>query len=83
MMSGTCLDDVRTREERGMGVMQAVRCRFGHHDWGPILGDIDNPRRECEQCGNVKSVRATAPRGYAGPHASESGFHDGGGGGSH
>jgi hypothetical protein len=50
-----------------MGMMQAIRCRFGHHDWGPILGDIDNARHECEQCGKVQRIKAAPPpRNYGG-----------------
>ena len=60
-----------------MGMMQAIWCRRGHHDWGPILGDIENARHECEQCGKVEPFKATAPRGYGGPHGSESGIHGG------
>jgi hypothetical protein len=66
-----------------MGMMQAIRCRFGHHEWGPILGAIEESRHECEHCGKVKAVKAGPPRGYGGAHGSESGFHDGGGGGQH
>ena len=65
-----------------MGMMQAVRCKFGQHDWGPILGKIEEPRHQCEACGKEKPVKAAAPRGYGGPHGNESGFHIGGGGGS-
>ncbi len=68
-----------------MGMMQAIRCRSGHHDWGPITGDIEHTRHECEQCGKVKTVKATPPRGYGGPNGSGSGLYsggpDGGGGG--
>jgi hypothetical protein len=64
-----------------MGMTQAIRCQFGHHDWGPIIGGISDTRHECEQCGKVKPVKATPPRGYGGPNGSDGGFYSGGGGG--
>ena len=64
-----------------MGMMQAIRCKSGHHDWGPILGDIDHARHECEQCGKVKTVKATPPRGYGGANGKEGIYYAGGGSG--
>ncbi len=64
-----------------MGMMQAIRCKFGHHDWGPITGDIEHVRHECEQCTKVKPVKVTPSRGYRSPHAKGIGFYEGGGGG--
>ena len=50
-----------------MGMMQAIRCKSGHHDWGPILGTIEDERHECEACGKVKSIKVSAPtRGLGG-----------------
>ena len=66
-----------------MGMIQAIRCTYGQHDWGPILGDIDNARHPCEQCGKVKPVKATQQGGYSGAHGNESGWFSGGGGGAH
>ena len=60
-----------------MGMIQAIRCKFGHHDWGPITGGIEHTRDECDQCGKVKPVRGTPQRGYGGPHGSESGSYGG------
>ena len=34
----------------------AIRCKFGHHNWGPILGGIEQARHECEECGAVKPI---------------------------
>ncbi len=61
-----------------MGMTQEIRCKFGHHDWGPILGGISDARQECEQCGKVKPVKAAPPRGYGGPNGSDGGFYSGG-----
>ena len=44
-----------------MGMMQAIRCKFGHHEWGPYLGTIGETRHECEHCGTVKAVKAARP----------------------
>ena len=68
-----------------MSMVQAIRCKLGHHDWGPILGAVGEARHECEGCGKVKSIKVTPTRGYGGAHGNESGFHDGGmtSGGSH
>jgi hypothetical protein len=66
-----------------MRMVQAIRCKTGHHHWGPILGDIEHSHHKCEACGKVKAVKARPPRGYGGAHGNESGFHDGGGGGQH
>jgi hypothetical protein len=44
-----------------MGVMQAIRCKFGHHEWGPYLGAIGETRHECERCGTVKAVKVKPP----------------------
>jgi len=70
-----------------MGMMQAIRCKSGHHDWGPITGDIEHTRHECEQCGKVETVKATPPRGYGGASGQEAIYWAGhgdvpGGGGS-
>ena len=65
-----------------MGMMQAIRCKFGHHEWGPILGPIGESRHECENCGKVKAVKARPPRGYGGPGGNEGRHYTGGGGGS-
>jgi len=57
-----------------MGMMQAIRCKFGHHEWGPFLGPIGDTRHECEKCGKVKPVTATPLRrvyGDGGPHTME------------
>jgi hypothetical protein len=48
-------------EERAMITKQAIRCKFGHHNWGPILGDIEHARHECEECGAVKPILVTSP----------------------
>jgi len=52
-----------------MGLMQAIRCKFGHHDWGPILGAIGATRHECEQCGKVKRIKVTPPHDPPGSRA--------------
>ena len=64
-----------------MSMLQAIRCKFGHHDWGPILGKIEEARHECEGCGKVKPIKVTPSRGYGGAHGNESHLHHGGGGG--
>ena len=51
-----------------MGMMQALRCRLGHHHWGPIVGVIDSARYECEQCGKVQSIKTTLPPAAYGGH---------------
>ena len=45
-----------------MGMVQALRCKFGHHEWEPILGDIEHSHHKCEHCGKVMPVKVTAPR---------------------
>ena len=50
-----------------MSMMQAIRCKFGHHDWGPILGKIEDAHHECAHCGKVKPIKVSAPtRGLGG-----------------
>ena len=44
-----------------MSMLQAIRCKFGHHDWGPILGAVGEARHECEACGKVKPIKVTRP----------------------
>jgi hypothetical protein len=44
-----------------MGMMQAIRCKTGRHEWGPILGDIQHSHHKCEACGTVKPVKVKAP----------------------
>ena len=44
-----------------MGMMQAVRCKFGHHEWGPYVGPIGETRHECQHCGTVKPVKTARP----------------------
>ena len=44
-----------------MGMMQAIRCKLGHHAWGPYLGTIGETRHECEHCGTVKAVKIKRP----------------------
>lgn len=61
-------------------MMQAIRRTYGQHDWGPVLGDIEHARHECEQCGKVKPVKATQQGGY-GAHGNEGPYYTGGGGG--
>ena len=57
-----------------MGMMQAIRCKLGRHEWGPILGDIEHARHECEQCGKVQPSKPRPQRGYGGPHGNEHGY---------
>jgi hypothetical protein len=45
-----------------MGMKQAIRCKTGHHDWGPLLGDIEHSHHKCEACGTVRQVKVKAPR---------------------
>jgi hypothetical protein len=60
-----------------MGMMQAIRCKAGHHEWGPILGDIDHAHHKCEHCGTVKPIKVWPPRrdpggsGMTGPGGSD------------
>ena len=44
-----------------MSMTQAIRCKFGKHDWGPILGKVEEARQECEECGAVKPIKVTRP----------------------
>ena len=44
-----------------MGMMQPIRCKLGHHEWGPILGDIEHATHECEHCGTLKPIKVKTP----------------------
>ena len=69
-----------------MGTKQAMRCKTGHHEWGPILGDIDHAHHKCEHCGTVKPIKVRAPRrdpggsGMTGPSGPDRGGDPGGAG---
>jgi hypothetical protein len=43
-------------------MMQAIRCTFGHHDWGPIIGAIDEALHECTRCGRMKPIKIASLR---------------------
>ena len=58
-----------------MGMMQAIRCKFGQHEWGPYVGAIGETRHECEHCGTVKVVKVKRPPRNPGG----SGMNDAGG----
>lgn len=62
-----------------MGMMQTIRCKTGHHEWGPILGDIEHSRHECERCGKVQTLKATPPRGYRANSSGQEGIYYAGG----
>jgi hypothetical protein len=63
-----------------MGMMQTIRCKAGHHEWGPYVGPIGETRHECQHCATVKPVKAAKPprrdpggSGMTGPGGSGSG----------